>query len=104
MQFFDCNCTYGVPMKPPLVPALTPAEVLTEMDFCGVQTALIRDFAVSEETPEVGNVLTLEAAKQSERLVPAWGILPPQTGELGTVPEFLAAMGQAGVRALWAFP
>jgi len=104
MEFFDCNCAYGVPMNPPLAPALTTAEVLAEMDFCGVKTALVRNFAISEETPEVGNVLTCEGARESDRLVPAWGILPPQTGELGTVAQFIAAMEQAGVRALWAFP
>ncbi|MGE5532190.1 MAG: amidohydrolase family protein [Bacteroidota bacterium] len=104
MEFFDCNCAYGVAMKPPLASALTTAEVLTEMDFCGVQRALIRDFAVSEETPEVGNLLTSQAAAGHDRLTPAWGILPPQTEELGTVSEFITAMGQAGVRALYAFP
>jgi predicted TIM-barrel fold metal-dependent hydrolase len=104
MEFFDCNCACGVPMKPPLASALTTAEVLTEMDFCGVQNALIRDFAVSEETPEVGNLLTSQAAAGYDRLTPAWGILPPQTEELGTVSEFITAMNQAGVRALWAFP
>lgn len=104
MEFFDCNCAYGVPMKPPLAPALTPAEVLAEMDFVGIQRALVRNFAISEETPEVGNPLTTQDAAQSDRLLPAWGILPPQTGELGSVPEFLTALEQAGVRALWAFP
>lgn len=104
MQFFDCNCAYGVPMQPPLKPALVPGDVLAEMDFCGIQRALVRNLAVSEETPEVGNLLTSQDVAGIERLTPAWGILPPQTGELGTVAEFLAAAEKAGVRALWAFP
>lgn len=104
MEFFDCNCAFGVPMSPPLAPAPTVGEVLSEMDFCGVQRALVRDFAISEESPEVGNPLTCAAVAGQPRLTPAWGILPPQTGELGSVPEFLQAMERAGVRALWAFP
>jgi predicted TIM-barrel fold metal-dependent hydrolase len=104
MEFFDCNCWYGVPMKPPVAPALTPADILPELDRVGIQRALVRNCAVFEESPEVGNPLTCEGTAGSDRLVPAWAILPPQTGELGDVPTFLAAMRAAGVRALWAYP
>jgi predicted TIM-barrel fold metal-dependent hydrolase len=104
MEFFDCNCAYGVAMKPPLVPALSPSAILEEMDLCGIQQALVRNVAVSEQTPVVGNVLTSEDLAGVERLTPTWAILPPHTGELGTVAEFLASMEQAGVRSLWAFP
>ena len=104
MEFFDCNCAYGVAMKPPLSPALTTAAVLEEMDFCGVARAVVRNVAIFEETPEVGNRFTCAGAAESDRLTAAWGLLPPQTGELGTVPELLAAAEKAGVRALWAYP
>ena len=104
MEFFDCNCAYGVAMKPPLIPALTPHEVLEEMDLCGIARALVRNMATSEQTPQVGNRLTSEQLAGQERLVPTWAILPPHTGELGTTDEFLAAMPEAGVRSLWAFP
>lgn len=104
MEFFDCNCAYGVAMRPPLVPALAPREILDEMDLCGLQRALVRNLALSEQTPEVGNLLTSQDLADHERLTPTWAILPPQTGELGTVPEFLQSMERAGVRSLWAFP
>ena len=104
MEFFDCNCAYGVAMKPPLAPAMTPAAILEEMDLCGLQRALVRNVAVSEQTPEVGNPLTSQDLAAHERLTPTWAILPPQTGELGTVEQFLQSMAQAGVRSLWAFP
>jgi predicted TIM-barrel fold metal-dependent hydrolase len=104
MDFCDCNCAYGIAMKPPLAPALTPTEVLAEMDLCHVARALVRNLAISEQTPEVGNLLTSQDLAGHERLTPTWAILPPQTGELGTVDEFLAAMDKAGVRSLWAFP
>ena len=104
MEFFDCNCAYGVAMKPPIAPALSPAAILEEMDLCGIARALVRNVAISEQTPVVGNVLTSEDLAGQERLTPTWAILPSQTGELGTVDEFLASMEQAGVRSLWAFP
>jgi predicted TIM-barrel fold metal-dependent hydrolase len=104
MKFFDCNCAYGVAMKPPVAPALTPSAIIEEMDLCGVQRALVRNLALSEQTPEVGNPLTSHDLAGQERLTPTWAILPPQTGELGTVEDFLQSMQQAGVRSLWAFP
>jgi len=104
MEFFDCNCAYGVAMKPPLIPALTPADILPEMDASGIQRALVRNLAISEQTPEVGNPLTVQDLAHEPRLTPTWAILPSHTGELGTVDEFLANMAQSGVRSLWAFP
>lgn len=104
MPFFDCNCAYGVAMKPPLAPALRPDEILAEMDLCGIERALVRNLALSEQTPVVGNLLTSQDLRAHARLTPTWSILPPQTGELGTVDEFLRNMEQAGVRSLWAFP
>ncbi len=104
MDFFDCNCWYGITETPPLAPATETSQALEEMDRCGIARALVRNAAIFVETPEVGNPLTLQAREVSERLVPSWGILPPQTGELGDVDEFLAAMREADVRALWAYP
>ncbi len=104
MELFDCNCWFGVPRKPPLARAETAGDLLREMERGGIARALVRNVAISEESPEVGNALTADATMGDDRLEPAWGILPPQTGELGDVDEFLEAMRQAGVRALWAYP
>lgn len=104
MEFFDCNCWYGITETPPLAAATEASQALEEMDRCGISRALVRNAAIFVETPEVGNKLTLQACETSDRLVPSWGILPPDTGELGEVDEFLAAMKEADVRALWAYP
>ena len=104
MDWFDCNCWYGVPKSPPLAPADTVEVLGSELQRAGIVRALVRNAAIWEESPEVGNRLTSDDCAGDERLVPAWGILPPHTGELGDVSEFLAAMRAAGVRALWAYP
>ncbi len=104
MTIFDCNCWYGVAIRAPLAPALTPEEVLQEMDFCGVHRALLRHAATFGESPEVGNPLTCQGAAASGRFEPSWALLPPHTGELGDVAGLLAAMREAGVRSLWAHP
>ncbi len=104
MDFFDCNCWYGIPPARVPAPASTPDVVLEWMDRCGIARAMVRHVSIWEETPEVGNPITAEARAASDRLVPSWGILPPHTGELGDVDEFLAAMKLADVRSLWAYP
>lgn len=104
MELFDCNCWYGIAKSPPTAPAETIADVVRELERAGIARALVRNVAIREESPQVGNALTSADAATDERLEPTWGILPPQTGELGDVDEFLQAMRAAGVRALWAYP
>jgi predicted TIM-barrel fold metal-dependent hydrolase len=104
VQLWDCNCCYGVPKSPPVAPAETVDVLLAEMERAGIDRALVRSDALREESPEVGNALVSSDCAADDRLIPAWAILPPQTGELGTVAEFIDAMREAGVAALWAYP
>ncbi len=104
MRFFDCNAIYGVFQNPPLKRAEGATDVLEEMDFCGIDRALVRCAAQVDETPVVGNSLLCQQVEGHERLIPAWVLLPFQAEELGTLPQFLAQMGRQGVRALWAYP
>jgi uncharacterized protein len=104
LDFFDCNCEIGILTQPPLTPAPTPEVLLREMEATGVQKALVRHTSQMDETPIVGNPYAVEVLAPYSNLLPTWTILPPQCRELGTVPEFIAGMGKAGVRALWAYP
>jgi predicted TIM-barrel fold metal-dependent hydrolase len=104
MELWDCNCWYGLPKKPPVAPAERIADLVREIDRAGIARALVRGAAQWEQSPEVANPVITEDCASDRRLIPSWAILPPQTGELGTVDEFLAAMRDAGVRALWAYP
>ncbi|MFP4248859.1 MAG: amidohydrolase family protein [Armatimonadota bacterium] len=104
MQLWDCNCWFGRPKCPPLAPAETIEALTGEMERAGIDRALVRCAALWEESPEVGNALVSESCADDQRLLPSWAILPPHTGELGTVDEFVAAMREADVRALWAYP
>jgi predicted TIM-barrel fold metal-dependent hydrolase len=104
LEFFDCNAAYGVWSVPPFKPATCVEDLLAEMAWCGISRALVRHAALDNEAPQVGNRVVLEETAPHANLHPSWAILPPQTGELGTVDEFLLAMREAGVKALWAFP
>jgi predicted TIM-barrel fold metal-dependent hydrolase len=104
VDWFDCFVGFGVPSKPPARFAATADDLLAELDFCGVQDALVCHAAMVEEAAQVGNALVVEQTRRHPRLHPTWAILPPQTGEMGTVDEFLAGMRAGGVRALRAYP
>jgi hypothetical protein len=103
MEWFDCNAEFGIPTKPPGRFAPTPHELLDEMDFCGVQEALVRHAAARDESAQAGNRLVCEETAEARRLHPVWAILPPQTGEIGTLDEWFADMKAHRVKALTAY-
>jgi predicted TIM-barrel fold metal-dependent hydrolase len=104
LRFFDCNAAYGVWSVAPFSPANRVDDLLQEMEWAGIERALVRHAGMEEYAPQVGNRLVAEETAPHASLHPTWAILPPQTGELGTPEEFAQAMAAAGVRALWAFP
>ena len=104
MRFFDCNAMYGIFSVPLLKRADQVDDLLDEMTNCGIGRALVHHAAQVDESPEVGNPLLCRQVAGHPELAASWALLPFQTGELGTLVEFLGAMREADVRALWAFP
>ena len=77
MEFFDCNCSWGMALQPPLRPAMTTDDVLAEMDRCGLHRALVRNSAVFEQSPEVGNPQTCEEVAGCDRpRLASWAASP----------------------------
>lgn len=105
MIFFDCNAFLGLPARRGLYPpAPTVQDILTEMDFCGVERALVWHIAQLDGSPQTGNDLLERAIQQYPRLLGCWTILPNQTHEFPPFESFLDMMRQARVMALRAFP
>jgi len=104
MEFFDCNASYGIYSVPPYKRADSVDVLMEEMEWCGIHRAMVRHAAMIDESPIVGNPLLIEQMKPYPRLEPSWGILPPQTKELGTVQELISSMKENNVKALWAYP
>ncbi|MCD6520850.1 MAG: amidohydrolase family protein [Anaerolineae bacterium] len=104
ISYFDCNVSIGRPKSGVYRPCPTAGELLAEMDWVGVDQALVHHALMRGQSPVVGNQVLVEEIAGEERLVGSWAILPPQTRELPQGEDFFTAMAQAGVRALWAFP
>jgi len=104
MEFFDCNCALGIPGVRGLRFARNVTELQQEMDFCGIDRALVYHTAMRFDSPVIGNRLLMEEIEPDDRLVPVWTILPSQTDELVSPETFLVRMRQHGIRAVRAFP
>lgn len=104
MQFFDCNAFFGSPMQRLLAPAATANDLLAEMDFCGVEKALVWHIAQHDASAVVGNQLLAEGIRTSPRLIGCWTILPNQARELPPPRVFFTQMKEARVGALRIFP
>ena len=104
MNLFDCNCWYGRPPRPPFRFAATPAELLEQMDFCGIGAALAYHVNQRFGAPQVYDRVALEDLCGQSRLFPVRALLTPQTGELPPPDAFLAELRRDGVKAVRAFP
>lgn len=105
MDFFDCNAFLGRPARREAYnPAPGAAEILAEMDFCGVERALVYHIAQFDASPHLGNRLLAEEIRDQPRLWGCWSLLPNQAREFPPFEEFLQQMRAARVAALRAFP
>src|ERR1035437_2086152 len=104
MNFFDCNCAFGKSGRPPLRYAATPEELLAEMDFCGIDQALVYHANQRFSSPATWNPgLSTEICNHS-RFYGTWAILPPSTGEMPEPEILLKEMRSGNIRAFRAFP
>ena len=104
MKLFDCTCGFGLYPTRVYRFARTAAELIEEMDFCGIDQALVYHTAQRLDLPSSGNDLLMKEIEGYPRLVPTWTILPSQTGEQPAVDVILKGMREQGVRALRLFP
>lgn len=104
LEIFDCNACFGDSGRPAFRYARTASELIKEMDFCGIDQALVYHAGQRFGSPELWNERLSAAVESLDRLNATWVILPWQTGEQAKPQEFLDAMRAKGIRALRAFP
>ena len=105
MNFFDCNAFIGLPARREIYPpAPTAQSILVEMDFCGVERALVWHVAQFDAAPQLGNDLLAQVIHPHSRLTGCWSVLPNQAHEFPPFDQFLSAMRQARVSTLRLFP
>jgi hypothetical protein len=104
ITLFDCNCCFGHTPSPPFRYARNAAELIEEMDFCGIDRALVYHASQRFDLPAAHNSQLSKQVSSYRRLEPVWTIMPPQTAEQPATDAFLDSMKTGGIRALRAFP
>ncbi len=118
MKLFDCNASFGIDMVnhecvnhenfivlEKVEIAKTAEELIAEMDYSGIERALVWHRAQYEQDATVGNQKLIEGIRGYEdRLIPSWTILPDITDRQYAPEIFFEAMKANGVKALRAFP
>jgi predicted TIM-barrel fold metal-dependent hydrolase len=105
LKFFDCNAFLGRSARRAAYQPVPSAEAfLGEMDFCGVDKALVWHIAQFDASPQSGNELISKAIQPHPRLLGCWSLLPNQAGEFPAINDFLSAMRRWRIVALRAFP
>lgn len=85
--------------------AHTAADLLADLDHCGVAEALVLDSLARENHPAEGNARILDVVREQPRLHAAWAALPPGArDEQPDGPAFLAAMRRHRVPVLSLLP
>jgi uncharacterized protein len=102
--YWDCNVMVGMPPSGARTACPDADALLREMDWVGVQGALVYHAVTEHGAPIQGNPLTSQMASVSPRLYATWALLPPATRELPAGDALFLALRGHDVRALWAFP
>jgi len=73
--------------------------LLEEMEWCGIQGALISHALGREYDPTFSNRMLLQELKKSPRLYGVWSVMPHHTGEMAPPEEVIQEMRDHGIRA-----
>jgi predicted TIM-barrel fold metal-dependent hydrolase len=105
MEFWDCNCCFGLPSKAAVSPAgcETVDDLVAQLDRAGIAKGVAWHIAQHDVSPQRGNQMLAEAIQGRDQLLGCWTVLPEVTGEM-PVDRLMADMKAAGIVALRAFP
>lgn len=108
-SFFDSNCVIG---KRSIrrsgyhneAEFYSVDDLLSEMDYAGIDSALVYHSLAREYDPMTGNMMLMDEIKAYKRLHPCWVVMPSGTGEIPEPTELINDMISQNVRAVRIFP
>lgn len=103
MKIFDCDIAYGLGTTALMREIASPQDLLTEMDHCGIDQALVYHRDAWERDCSIGNQRLAELAEQP-RLHPAVAFTPTCCEDMLPVDDFMANLQKMRARAVRAFP
>ncbi len=118
MKFIDCSAAIGYGginrqivnhenyiVKEKVNEPKNAEELLAEMDFNGIDRAVVYHSAMVDVSPSYGNAeIAAECAKEPERLIPSLAVLPSIYNPEFTVEKIDEKMRECGAYSLRAYP
>jgi uncharacterized protein len=104
MRYFDANAMLG-PHFAPRGDGSFPgaADILREMDFCGIDEALVYHGLAREYDLGIGNRELMKCVRESARLHPCWVVGVAQEGSMPPARRLMDALAANGVEAVRLF-
>lgn len=102
--FIDANVMVGRQGLKDVMNRHETEDLLAEMEWCGIQGALVAHALGKEYTPTYGNMRLLRELKKSPRLYGVWSVMPHHTGEMPPPREVIREMRARNVRAAKMYP
>jgi len=104
VEFFDANCMIGRYNVFRQGSFYTKKRLLEEMEYYGISEALIFHAVSMENSPQLGNRLTLQESLGTPSLHPVWSLLPAMPRETSPPDVMIQEMEKFNVRVARLFP
>lgn len=104
IEFFDANCMVGRYNLFQPGSFYTKERLIEEMEYYGIKEALVFHAVSMENSPNLGNQLTLKETVNAPSLHPVWTFLPPVPDELSPPEALVGEMKKFNIRAARLFP
>jgi len=104
LHFFDAHCWIGRSNNLLPISLSTPDEILEQMDYCGIEKALVSHTFSRYYHPLVGNECLLREISGIDRLQGCFVLIPPSTGEMDSLDQYIDAHVHLGYCANFYMP
>lgn len=105
MEIIDAFCGIGPWQRRDRLLPWQPEEILKLMDHFGIARALTHSsFSAGGGSSWHGNALLTDMGRAHPRFIPAFAVVPYPHADSPRIADFMAAMSQAGARAVWFMP
>jgi len=102
--YIDCYAMVGKKGPKDVETAYETEVLLEEMEWCGIQGALISHSTAKEYDPIYGNRMLLRELKKSPRLYGVWTVMPHHTREFPNPKDAVKEMADHGIRVAKMYP
>ncbi len=104
IHMFDCNCIVGKRADRREGEPWTLVQLLEDMDYFGIESALVSSATCRDYDPSIGNQELLNLLENSNRISPVWCVIPPFTDSMIPPTRFVDDVLSNGIKGVISYP